>query len=709
MSNINVSVVLNMHREALYLRPTLLSLDACANEASNYGIKVELIAVFDRPDQDTLDVFHETQLKAFLRVKTIEVDVGSLGLARNAGIQEAEGEFIWTSDGDDLVSSNAIVELFRAACNNPNPKLVVFLDYLVAFGEQYHVVRYVDSKWLTAADFAYQHPYVSRIFIKKTAFDSLSYLDLKVTTGYAYEDWDFNSRLYAAGFEFIVALDTILFYRQRGNSLLRQANAASARIIPHSKLFDAEYFCSTMKSAREGAVHWSELIHARQEINNRNFTRELFDSRVLLDYVADAVQLDPAVEPSRIEAAASYCSVPLDDKHWGFQLEMFYRLVGNELFSDVLLLPWLKPGGAEKYILQILHEMKELGGRSQKLLVITGQSASSHEWSGLLPKDSIFIDVFNAFPMLDDVGRYSMVARALLAIARQGARLHIKASPFADSMMDNYGAVLASHFKVIYYRFSDGAYIWKNKSLIGPWGVNFLRRNSSNIDLLISDCKSIVLKDISRLGFKLNKYQIIYAKCTITKSKNSNYSFSRRLLWASRISDEKRPELVGKLATALRRVYPDMIIEVYGNLVESYRHQVLFNVPGVVYRGRFDSFDSLPVERFDGFIYTSAYDGLPNIVLEALGSGLPVIAPNIGGISEAVIDGETGFLVPDLLDERALIEAYVTAVRLLYSDRSLISEMTENGRRLIGQRHGQANFRERVADVFELSCENSEA
>ena len=47
MRKIDVSVVLNMHREALYLRPTLLSLDACANEAKNAGINVELIAVFD--------------------------------------------------------------------------------------------------------------------------------------------------------------------------------------------------------------------------------------------------------------------------------------------------------------------------------------------------------------------------------------------------------------------------------------------------------------------------------------------------------------------------------------------------------------------------------------------------------------------------------------------------------------------------------------
>ena len=78
MKRIDVSVVLNMHRESLYLRPTLLSLHACALEAENNGLKVELICVFDRADTDTLNVFQETSLPAFEKIKVTEIDVGSL-------------------------------------------------------------------------------------------------------------------------------------------------------------------------------------------------------------------------------------------------------------------------------------------------------------------------------------------------------------------------------------------------------------------------------------------------------------------------------------------------------------------------------------------------------------------------------------------------------------------------------------------------------
>lgn len=707
MNNVDVSVVLNMHREAPYLRPTLYSLEACAREASKAGIKVELVAVFDRPDQDTLDVFQQTHLQAFKKIKTIQIDVGSLGLARKAGIQEAEGEFIWTADGDDLVSRNSIVELLSIARNHPSPKVAVFVDFWIAFGDSYHVARYVDSKWLTAADFTYQHPYVSRIFTNRSTFAAICYRDLKVTTGFAYEDWDFNCRLFAAGYAFKIAPHTAIFYRQRPNSLLKLANNISAKMIPHSALFKPSNYRTVMELDRARNPDWSEFITERQRFHERNFAEELLDSDDVIDFVIDAVKLDPEIEPSRIQTASSYCPIPWNPKHWGFDLERFYQFLGSETFSDVLLLPWLKPGGAEKYILQILHQL-QMAGPNRRLLVLSGQTASKHEWAGKLPKNAVFLDIFNSFPMLSDAERDVMVVRALLAATNQGALLHLKASEFVHRLMDAFGVVLSSHFKIIYYRFSDDTRVWRNRRVSGSWGISFLRRQLKNIDHLISDCYSIVMSDISRLGVRPEKYQVIYAQCFSQRHPATKSTPVKRLLWASRVSAEKRPELVAKIAIALRKEHPDMVIETFGQMEESYQQQLLFDVPGVEYQGSFDGFDSLPVEHFDAFIYTSAFDGLPNIVLEALGSGLPVIAPNVGGIGEAVMDGDTGFLVPDLADDTDLIAGYVNAVRRLYANWDHHWELSDNGRQLISERHGESNFRRRVAEVFELNSDDQE-
>jgi len=45
------------------------------------------------------------------------------------------------------------------------------------------------------------------------------------------------------------------------------------------------------------------------------------------------------------------------------------------------------------------------------------------------------------------------------------------------------------------------------------------------------------------------------------------------------------------------------------------------------------------------FILSSRWEGLPLVIIEAMRAGIPVVATNVGGVSEAVVDGKTGYLV----------------------------------------------------------------
>lgn len=708
MRNIDVSVVLNMHREALYLRPTLLSLEACADEARKVGVTVELIAVFDRPDQDTLDVFHQTPLNAFEQIKTTKIDVGSLGLARNAGIDLAEGEFIWTADGDDLVSRNAIVQLIRAAQAATNSKVSVFVDFWVAFGEPYHVARYFGSEWLTPADFVYQHPFVSRIFARRSSFNALRYNDLKLTKGFAYEDWELNCRFLAEGHDFIIAPDTAIFYRQRSNGLLKQANSVSSRLIPHNNLFDFNCYVRTMKRAMPSSKEGESFIARRNGLYQRNFAKELLESTAMRTHVVEAARLDPEVEPLRIESASSYCPVPWGTQHWGYQLGPLYKLIGTQGFTDVVLLPWLKPGGAEKYILQILQELRNQGA-AEKILVISGQAAKSHEWMNKLPQGSVFIDLYNSFPQLSQSDLIFLVVRAMLAVTQPGTRLHIKASEFSHEVMDRFGAALAGHMRTFYYRFSDGVIPWGRVGIVDAWGIQHLRRHLEYITCLLSDCAHIVTKDGSIMGVTALKHRVVYARCDIPHNADNLSETPRfRLLWASRVCRTKRPDLLASIAKALMTSMPNIEIHMYGNFEPPYTASMI-DAYGLRHRGGYNNFADLSIGKYDGFIYTTAFDGLPNVILEAMGAGLPVIAPAIGGIPEAVVDGETGFLLDDHESDDVMVGRYVQAIERIYADWPSWAEMSVKARSLISSRHNQSAHAKSVRKAFDIQADRPQA
>ena len=47
-----------------------------------------------------------------------------------------------------------------------------------------------------------------------------------------------------------------------------------------------------------------------------------------------------------------------------------------------------------------------------------------------------------------------------------------------------------------------------------------------------------------------------------------------------------------------------------------------------------------------GFVLSSRWEGMPNVVLEAMAAGLPVVAFDVEGVRELVVEGQTGWIVP---------------------------------------------------------------
>ena len=79
---------------------------------------------------------------------------------------------------------------------------------------------------------------------------------------------------------------------------------------------------------------------------------------------------------------------------------------------------------------------------------------------------------------------------------------------------------------------------------------------------------------------------------------------------------------------------------------------------------------------------------MPNSVLEALASAIPVISTNVGGVPFLVEDGKTALLVPP-----ADPQAMANAVERLMEDRGLAAKLVENGLVLV-QRYSWPSVRQ---------------
>jgi glycosyltransferase involved in cell wall biosynthesis len=84
----------------------------------------------------------------------------------------------------------------------------------------------------------------------------------------------------------------------------------------------------------------------------------------------------------------------------------------------------------------------------------------------------------------------------------------------------------------------------------------------------------------------------------------------------------------------------------------------------------------------DGFLLSSAWEGLPMVLLEAASSELPIVATRVGGNEDAVTDGVNGLLVP-AGDPAALARAMRT---VMATDPEARHAMGRAGRELV--RHG---------------------
>lgn len=213
---------------------------------------------------------------------------------------------------------------------------------------------------------------------------------------------------------------------------------------------------------------------------------------------------------------------------------------------------------------------------------------------------------------------------------------------------------------------------------------------------LLTGCSPELVDRVRALGFPGERSRVIPYGVDVRAFSPDR---ERRALWRLRLGIPAAAPLVlgvGRMAT--KKGF-HVLLEALPGLLEAHReaHVVLagggdllprfaaaaerwpgrLHLPGAVLR------DTLPdlYRAADVFVLPAVHDargnvdGLPNVILEAMASGLPVVASGISGIPLAVVPGTTGLLVPE-----GSAEALRGALGALLADPERARAMGERGR-----------------------------
>lgn len=345
----------------------------------------------------------------------------------------------------------------------------------------------------------------------------------------------------------------------------------------------------------------------------------------------------------------------------------------------IILVPWLVRGGAD---LGVLHHINAALAAGCKVLVIATLNSES-TWKHRIPSEAQFLEFGKFAAKLSHEHQLTVLVRLVLQSPAQ--TIHIINSHLGWQMLQRYGKPLVTENRNIYASAYCDDYNQHNVRWSYP--CYFMADCYQYLSGIICD-SAWYPEDLKRqFGIAAQKIHTVYFPTRLPDPPVCRSFSENRVLWAGRLTRQKRPDLLIETAKSL----PHVTFCVYGytyNKGDKKYEQELRKLNNVELRGPYDSFESLVKEdRFALFFYTSAWDGLPNVLLEAVAYGLPVVASAVCGVPEFISE-DTGYPVFETQE----VSAYAERISEALNNSEERHRRWKNALDLLQSRHSQPRF-----------------
>jgi glycosyltransferase involved in cell wall biosynthesis len=361
--------------------------------------------------------------------------------------------------------------------------------------------------------------------------------------------------------------------------------------------------------------------------------------------------------------------------------------------DQMILLPWLQFGGAERVGIWH-HEAAEAAGLVSVLVTADDPEQSVHHArhaDRVLNLPALLRDEFGAdFATLGPQTRIGILAEVVAAL-RPGV-LHLIHSytgyaALADPLAGPRLRAAAGRIHVSAFC----PHIYPNGAYDGYF--RFIPDICHFVDRFVFDNSWYRDEIAGRYALPAAQATVLrYPVERIEPVDPGRTGAGNRVLWASRLDAQKNPGIVARIARRL----PMLEFHLWGSEVLGDTAIDWAAMPPNVRRcGPFAAPSELPLDEVIAFLYTSRFDGMPNILLEVGARGVPIVTPRVGGVADYL--GETWMFYTGDPDD---LESYVAHLAMLHRSPEL---RRFAGERLIATARAErsvAAFRAAVAPLL---------
>ena len=374
--------------------------------------------------------------------------------------------------------------------------------------------------------------------------------------------------------------------------------------------------------------------------------------------------------------------------------------------SNVIIIPFLLLGGAEKYAADLVAALATARS-GQTLVLVTAQTAEEAQgWQKL----SILPPLKQAMVMFwrDACGSFGATNPATLAgflHALRPERIIVINSDVGLEAVARFGRGLSQFARLAC------AYFSISKNAIGaPYGARFPRRTLP-FAMALTDNEPMA-ETLTRLhgeiqgpGIEVLPPRLLpadearfTARLSARRARPITPGAGRRWVWLSRVEPHKGTAILAELAKAR----PADQFDICGPH-QADPHSLGLGLRNITLKGTLADVSDADFSVYDGFPFTSLFEGMPNVVLEMSQQAIPMVLAEVGGL-RGTLDDTAAIFVRNGNNTEESVKAFSAALdRLAAMSAEDAASMAAAAHHQVLARHSPEAHAQRVAMLFGLT------